>query len=285
MQLSTRFRKSALAVACGALFAGSALAQTPAPAPAPAPAPTPEHTFTANVGLFSEYIFRGIGQTAGRPAVQGGFDYAHSSGFYVGTWASNISWLEDFGAYNRSSLEWDFYGGYKQNFPDPYGDFFYDLGVYGYVYPGRKNPGVFDVDTWELYAALGWKWVSVKASYSLIDYFGARPNASQNKTDGSWYIDLSATYPVGETGWALLGHVGHLDVRHDGSDNDPSTLGKVSYTDWKAGVSYTVPDGLFKNVEVGAYYTGNDAKQRFYTDLTGYNTAKDRVVGYVKKTF
>src|SRR3977135_1191 len=127
MQLSTRFRKSALAVACGVLFAGSALAQTPAPAAAPAP--TPEHTFTANVGLFSEYIFRGIGQTAGRAAVQGGFAYAHSSGFYAGTWASNISWLEDFGAYNRSSLEWDFYGGYKQNFPGSE-DLFYVIGVF-----------------------------------------------------------------------------------------------------------------------------------------------------------
>ncbi len=63
-----------------------------------------------------EYIFRGISQTAGKPAVQGGFDYTHSSGFYLGTWASNVSWLEDFGAYSRSSLEWDFYGGYKANF-------------------------------------------------------------------------------------------------------------------------------------------------------------------------
>jgi len=253
----------------------------PAHSQTPAAPPAPEHTFTANVGLFSEYIFRGIAQTGGKPAVQGGFDYGHSSGFYAGTWASNISWLEDFGAYNRSSLEWDFYGGYKNNFPDS--DFFYDLGVYGYVYPGRRNSGVVNADTWELYGALGWKWVSVKFSYSLTDYFGARPTGQ--KTDGTWYIDGTATYPIGDTGVALIGHVGHVDVRHDGDDNDLSTGGKVSYTDWKLGVSYTVPDGLFKNVELGAYYTGNDAKSRFYTDLTGYNTAKDRGVVYVKKTF
>src|SRR5207248_2509455 len=176
MQASLLFRQSAFALA-GVLLAGSALAQTPAPAPAPPPAP--EQALTANVGFFSEYIFRGIQQTAGKPAVQGGFDYTHPSGFYVGTWASNISWLEDFGLYNRSSLEWDFYGGYKQNFPDPYGDFFYDVGAYGYVYPGRKNPGAFNADTAELYGAIGWKWVSVKVSYSLTDYFGARPSANQ----------------------------------------------------------------------------------------------------------
>ena len=67
-------------------------------AQAQAPAAAPEHTLTGNVGLFSEYIFRGIAQTAGKPALQGGFDYGHASGFYLGTWASNASWLSDFGA-------------------------------------------------------------------------------------------------------------------------------------------------------------------------------------------
>ena len=256
------------------------LTSAPALAQAPTP-PTPEHTLTANIGLFSEYIFRGISQTGGKPAVQGGFDYSHASGFYAGTWASNISWLEDFGAYNRSSLEWDFYGGYKSTFPDS--DFFYDVGVYGYVYPGSRNPGIPNADTWELYGALGWKWISVKASYSLTDYFGARPTGQ--KTDGTWYFDASAAYPVADSGVSLIAHVGYLDVRQDGSDGDLGTGGKVSYTDWKLGVSYTVPDGVLKNLEVGAYYTGNDAKARFYTDLTGYNTAKDRGVVYVKKTF
>ena len=264
------------ALALSAALAPAVSAQTPAP-------PPPEHTFTANVGLASEYLFRGIAQTAGKPAIQGGFDYAHASGFYAGTWASNISWLEDFGAYNHSSVEWDVYAGLKRNFPDS--DFFYDVGVYGYLYPGSRNPGAIDADTWELYAALGWKWASVKVSYSLTDYFGARPDASADKTDGTWYIDASATYPIGETGFAILAHVGHLDVRHDGSDGDLATLGKVSYTDWKLGASYTVQDGLFKNVEVGAYYSGNDAKSRFYTDAGGYDTARDRGVVYVRKTF
>ena len=53
----------------------------------------PDWTFTGNVGLFSQYVFRGISQTNEKPALQGGFDLGHKSGFYVGTWASNISWL------------------------------------------------------------------------------------------------------------------------------------------------------------------------------------------------
>ena len=272
-------RSSLATLTAATLFAGGALAQAPAPAAAPAPTPpTPEHTVTANVGLFSEYIFRGIAQTAGKPAVQGGFDYAHSSGFYLGTWGSNISWLEDFGAYSRSSLEWDFYGGYKANFPGS-DDWNYDIGTLYYYYPGSKNPGVLSADTWEVYGAIGWKWISAKASYTVSkDYFGIRPNGQ--KTDGTWYLDVTATYPVPDTGWALIGHYGHLDVRHDGSGDF-----EASYDDWKAGASYTVPDGFLKGIEVGAYYTGNNAKSPFYTDLTGYDTAKDRGVVYVKKTF
>src|SRR5260221_9034110 len=123
-------RPSVLAAACAALFAGSVMAQTPAPAPAaapaaaapaPAPAPEPDWTFTSNIGLFSQYVFRGVSQTNEKPAVQGGFDLGHKSGFYVGTWASNISWISDFvpqGAPPVSaSLEWDFYRGHKGSPP------------------------------------------------------------------------------------------------------------------------------------------------------------------------
>jgi len=258
-----------------------ALATSIANAQAPAAPATPEHTLTANVGIFSEYIFRGISQTAKEPALQGGFDYAHSSGFYLGTWASNISWLQDFAAYSRSSLEWDFYGGYKAPIGDT--DFFFDVGGLYYYYPGKRNPGVISADSFELYGAIGWKWVSVKLSYALDDYFGARPTGA--KTDGTIYYDLTAAYPVGDSGFTLTAHVGHLDVDNDGSDNDFTTGGKVGYTDWKLGVSYVIPEGMAKGLELGAYYTDSDAKKRFYTDLTGYDTSKGRGVVYVKKTF
>jgi uncharacterized protein (TIGR02001 family) len=266
-----RFPLAALAAL--SLLSTAASAQTPAAPAAPA---TPEHTLTANVGLFSNYIFRGISQTSGKPALQGGIDYAHASGFYAGTWASNVSWLEDFGVYTRSSLEWDFYGGYKANFGDS--DFFFDVGTLYYYYPGSKNPGAYSANTWEIYGALGWKWASAKFSYNLDDYFGARPNGE--KTDGTWYLDLSATYPIGDTGFALIGHYGILDVKNDGSGNS-----EASYEDWKLGASYTVPDGMLKGLEVGAYYADNNANTAFYTDLTGYRTAKSVGVFYVKKTF
>jgi uncharacterized protein (TIGR02001 family) len=281
---NNRLSRLASLLAVAAFVSGTVLAQTPAPAAAapaaaPAPAPAPDNTLTANIGLFSQYGFRSISQTAGKPAVQGGFDYAHSSGFYLGTWASNISWLEDFGLYNRSSLEWDFYGGFKNNFPGSE-DWSYDVGLYYYYYPGQRinAPGIYNANTFEGYGAIAWKWVSAKASYNFLNYFGAEPTGQ--KTNGTWYIDFTANYPFGDSGFTLLTHYGILDVHHDGSGNS-----KVSYDDWRLGLSYVVPDGLFKSVEIGAYYTGNTANAGFYTDLTGYNTAKDAGIVYVKKTF
>jgi uncharacterized protein (TIGR02001 family) len=263
------------------LIASAAAAAAGLPG-APALAQDSPHTVTANVGIFSEYIFRGITQTAGEPAIQGGFDYAHSSGFYAGTWASNVSWLEDFGAYTNSSLEWDFYGGFKSNFGSS--DFYWDVGTIYYYYPGDKggvaNPTQRSADTWEIYGGLGWKWLGVKVSYNLDDYFGARPTGK--KTDGTWYFDFFANYPIGETGFAVNAHFGILDVADDGSS---STATKLSYNDWKLGASYTVPSGVLKNLEVGVYYTDNDANKASYTDLTGYDTSKSRLVAYVKKTF
>src|SRR5436190_22836171 len=128
--------KMLAALAFAALLPTAGLAQTPTPAPS---APEPDWTFTGNVGLFSQYVFRGISQTNEKPAVQGGFDLGHKSGFYAGTWASNISWISDGtsgnppGSTASASLEWDFYGGYKGSLP---ADFGYDLGALYYYYPG-----------------------------------------------------------------------------------------------------------------------------------------------------
>lgn len=85
-------RKSILALVLGGALGMPAMGQAQGESP---------HSFSPNVGLYSNYLFRAISQTAGDPALQGGFDYAHSSGIYLGTWASNVSWPRDFGADTR----------------------------------------------------------------------------------------------------------------------------------------------------------------------------------------
>ena len=123
-------RITIVAIASAALFSGGAMAQViPAPAAATPGHPEPDFTFTGNVGIFSQYVFRGVSQTNEKPALQGGLDLAHKSGFYIGTWGSNISWLSDANPAVSASLEWDIYGGYKGSLP---ADFGYDLGVIYY---------------------------------------------------------------------------------------------------------------------------------------------------------
>lgn len=246
-------------------------------------APASPHSFSANVGLFSQYIFRGTAQTAGNPALQGGFDYEHSSGLYLGTWASNISWLEDFGAYTRSSLEWDFYGGFKHDIGNS--GFSFDVGTIYYYYPGNQAPFANNADTWEVYLGLGWKFLSLKYSYNLKNYFGAKPIGQD--TNGTYYLDFSADYPVGDTGLSVNAHYGILDVKNDGSDFAAT---KASYNDWKIGATYTVPSGLVKDMTIGAFYTDTNVSQDFlgrsaWTDGTGYDTAQSAFVVYVSKSF
>src|SRR5262245_47947282 len=91
------------------------------------------HTLAANVGLYSQYVFRGLAQTGERPAIQGGADYAHASGFYSGTWLSNVSWFSDTNAGNSNSLEWDLYGGYRKSWDN---GITADVGYLRYEYPG-----------------------------------------------------------------------------------------------------------------------------------------------------
>ena len=272
MNQKLRLRSTVVAAALAAMFAGGALAQTPAPAPAPAaaaPAPEPDWTFTGNVGLYSQYVFRGISQTNEKPAIQGGFDLGHKSGFYAGTWASNISWLSDGNPDVSAPIEWDFYGGYKWGFAE---DWVADFGVLYYWYPGSYPAGYSPKpNTTELYAALNWKMLQVKYSYAVTDTFGF-PNS-----DGSYYIEGNVNWDVVEKvndyigKITLIGHVGYQDYRHNGD---------YSYTDWKAGAAADV-----MGLTVGLVVTGTNATSALYTNRFGKDISDTQVVGYVQKTF
>jgi len=69
--------------------AAPAAAADAAPAAAPAEA-APPYTISYNLGITSNYVSRGVSNSDG-PALQGGIDWAHSSGFYLGAWASTVN--------------------------------------------------------------------------------------------------------------------------------------------------------------------------------------------------
>jgi len=158
--------------------------------------------FTANIGLVSDYAYRGFSQTDERPALQGGFDYAHESGLYAGVWGSNVSWLSDGNSAVSNSLELDIYGGYKGTV----GAIGYDVGLLQYYYPGSYPKGFNSPNTLEGYLGLSWEFLSFKYSYAFTDLFG------YDKSDGSQYYDLGAAVDIGY-GITLAAHVGYNDIK------------------------------------------------------------------------
>jgi uncharacterized protein (TIGR02001 family) len=292
--------------------------------PAAAPEPASPHTLTANVGLYSQYIFRGLTQTNEDPAVQGGFDYSYAFSeapvtLYIGTWASNISWLkENFttvangtqGQYSGGgSMEWDWYGGLRGNFGKS--DFTYDAGLLYYWYPGDTasilaggTPCLIGfsscpkADTLEIYGALGWKWLSVKYSYGLLnDNFGF-PDS------GEWYLDFSVAYPVGESGVTLGAHYGIQKWTGSIPGTFVSYDDLLSYDDWRISVAYDLGKAskVLSGAEIGMMYTDtNGANPCGYgqasiipTGIVGFtpcsgtypkNIADSQFTVWFKKTF
>lgn len=198
------------------------------------------NAIVANVGIYSQYIFRGLTQTNGTPALQGGFDWAHSSGAYLGLWGSSITWLKEntsttttvSGSYDtEGTLELDVYGGYKFGA----GNFTYDVGVLQYYYPGTVKGTNIKSDTQEAYFTVAWKWLSLKYSGVInSNVFGVK------KASGTYYLDLNANYSLGDSGVTLGAHYGMQ--KYAGTD-DRLTAGQTndntySYSDTKVSVSY-----------------------------------------------
>ncbi|WP_324780093.1 TorF family putative porin [Thiobacillus sedimenti] len=244
--------------------------------------PASPHTLTANVGLTSNYVFRGISQTQGEPAIQGGLDYSHASGFYLGTWGSNVGWLTDFQGYKSGSMELDIYGGYR----NAIGPVSYDVGAIRYMYPGSKNntdpanttlPGAW---TSEAYASVGWKWFTAKYSYYLSDsVFGVGPNAN-----GSGYLDLSASLPVADTGLTLGAHWGSFNFKNDTTYSPAVT---PDYKDWKVSATYDLGK-LAKQtsgMNLGVAYSDTDAEKAFWHDASGRYLGKATTTVWISKTF
>ena len=256
-----RKTSTAAAFACAFAFACSSAAYAEE-----AKAPAPEYTLTGNATLASEYLYRGIAQSNHKPAIQGGFDYAHASGVYLGTWASSISWLSD-SADISAPIEMDFYAGYKGSA----GAFGYDVGVLEYYYPGKYPDGFTSPNTFEGYAAGPWKWFTVKGSYSFTNLFGAK-TPDGDKTRGSYYLDATGVFDVG-AGVNLTTHVGYQNVKG---------FSAASYTDWKLGVSKDL-----LGLSWGLAYVGTNAKGdagEFYHSAYGKDLGAARIVFTVGKT-
>ncbi len=253
-------------------------------------APASDFTAAYNVGLYSQYIFRGLTQTNNKPALQGGFDVNHKSGLYIGGWASNVSWLRDnanqaAGPVYQSggSLEIDLYGGFKTDVKGVG----IDVGALQYYYPGALNKAVYDkANTTELYGALSYGWLQAKVS-SVVSKdawaFGKKYNAGTNGDDerGTYYAELNANIPLADTGITALIHVGRQEFNQAKS---LPTNPEASYTDWKIGLTKGFDGGL----NVGAFYTDTNistANAAANWTYAGRNIGESTGTVFVQKTF
>ena len=239
-----------------------ALAQTSAPpseggAPAQVAEAEPASALAFNVGLVSDYRYRGISQSRLRPAISGGVDYTHASGWYVGTWLSSIRWIKDAGG--DAPLEWDVYGGYK-GAAGPLG---YDVGVLRYMYPSHKLE--VSPNTTEVYGALTWEMLTLKYSHSVTNLFGF----ADSKNSG--YLDLAANFDLG-SGWSLTPHVGRQWIRNNG---------EASYTDYSLTLGKDFGHGFTGSVAL----VGTNASKDLYVTPSGRFTGRTGVVVGVKYSF
>lgn len=176
-----------LAIALGALLVpGSATAE-----------------LAANIGATSNYVWRGVTQTDDRAAISGGIDYAHDSGFYLGTWASNVDYGDD------TTAEVDLYGG----FANEVGALGYDFGVIYYGYPGGD-----DLDFTELYGSLSFGPATLGLAYTIDKEDGGAE-------DGDIYYHLSVSADIAPS-WSIGGTVGYYDFE----ESDEYTHGQIDIT-------------------------------------------------------
>jgi len=175
-----------------------------------------------NVAMVSDYRFRGITQSGEDAAIQGGFDLALDSGFYVGTWGSSINFA--------NGTEIDVYGGY--GFES--GNFSFDVGGLLYTYPGAD-----DTMVGEVYGSVGTTLGLVDASVGLA-YIPEQDNLGD---EDNIYVYGTGAMPLGDSPFSLSGSVGYTEGAWDFSaDGD-------GLWDWSLGVTTSV-----MGVDIGLSY-------------------------------
>jgi uncharacterized protein (TIGR02001 family) len=198
----------------------SAAALTAAATAAMTGAAAAEGSFSGNVALTSDYVFRGISQSDSEIAIQGGFDYANELGslpIYAGAWASSI----DFGL--DGTVEVDVYGGIRPKL----GPVTFDVGVIGYLYPGMDD--FFEADMVEFKAGASIA-PAEGLTLGLTAYYSPDFTFTVGSDEDAVYVEGAAAYTISDI-FSVSGAVGNQSVdlaNYYGAAGD-------SYTTWNVG--------------------------------------------------
>ncbi|MEE8562539.1 MAG: TorF family putative porin [Alphaproteobacteria bacterium] len=216
---------------------------------------------SANVGMVTEYFFRGVTQTDKKFAVQGGLDFAHNSGVTIGAWGSNV----DFADGDEASSEVDLYAGWSGALGKS--KVTLDIGGIYYLYPGAAD--ALDYDFYEIYAGLsgdfGAASANAKVSYSP-DYFGGSGDAT--------YAELGIDVPLGKY-FTLNLHVGHQWI------DENATFGADDYFDYLVGLTFSLIGLDFQVAYLGTDLDDTDSG----SSLTCFRDSCSTVIASVSKSF
>jgi uncharacterized protein (TIGR02001 family) len=238
----------------------------------------PASPLSFNVGVVSDYRYRGISQSRLKPALQGGADYAAANGLYVGTWLSTIKWIKDAGTINgvdvgSTPAEWDIYGGYKGDIIKD--SLTYDVGGLYYLYVGNHTSRVAaNANTFEVYGALTYSVFTAKYSYALTNLFGIGGTGVPD-SKGSGYLDLSANFDLG-SGFTLTPHVGRQQVTH---------YSIASYTDYSLTLGKDLGSGFSVSLTAQGTSTKSVPGSYAYASPDNKNLGKNTIVVGAKFTF
>jgi uncharacterized protein (TIGR02001 family) len=238
------------------------------PAFADETAPPSEFTITGNVALVTDYRFRGLSQSNGDPAIQGGININHSSGFYVGVWSSSLDFNAPLdGVYGSQEL--DIFGGWTGSVGS---GVTVDAGLLYYAYPsGHVGKAEFFEPYASISGTLGPVSAKLGANYAWSQ---SALNFNGGGNDDSLYVygELSAGIP--NTPISLAGHLGYTD----GALSPKFATGQtVSYSggfDWNVGATWAIT----KNLSLTGQYVGVEG-----ASIDGYSN--DTVVGTLKLSF
>lgn len=206
----------------------------------------PALTLSGSATLTTDYRFRGVSQSDEGMAVQGGFTLSHSSGFYVGTWGSNLS---GWGTFGGANMELDIYAGYKL----PVGEGTLDLGGTWYMYPS----GADVTDFAELYAKLsgaaGPVSLTATVAYApsqeaLGNAFPVGRPANPGDKEDNLYLAGDAAYGIADTPITLKAHIGYSDGNPGLGPNGTSVAPTGTYFDWLIGADVVPMSGLTLSV-------------------------------------
>ncbi len=229
------------------LLASSAIAS---PAFAQEEEASPPVTITGSVGLVSDYRFRGVSQSDEGVAIQGGFTVNHESGFYAGTWASNLAGWGTFGGPN---LELDLFTGYTKTFDSTT----IDVGVTWYMYPN----GFDETDFFEGYAKL--KGTAGPATLTAAVYYAPKQNAlgnfsntpfSRGQNEDNLYLAGDASFGIPDTPVTINAHIGYSEGNPGLGPNGTSVSPTGEYWDWSLGAAVNV----YGPLTLGVAYVDTD---------------------------